>query len=1399
MMDLRRAMILLLTLPICTHAIAGMMPKLSEDHLVKNIMTQLSFTAHYSLYSSSHTYMLTLKGISSSGTGSGSVGNFQCTVLSATQLTCSNVVASNTGAFEASLWQNSDILGVYVLVTYGQPQVVSLEPKVLNVLGGDLVKLTLQAVSSLASFPTVTMRVTSTSGQSFDFTLQMSGTIGGGTMKYAGRIPQISFPAADASISIALNGQTFFSIAEKVSFQQVAKVKVGFLYVTDPTDFGWTFQHNFARLELEKKFLGRIETVYVDHVTEWGPNQCDFCATHPSWNATRNHWNEEPSHFFGTHQASMEIKKLVEEEGCKVIFATSWWYHWDTYHMAEVYKDVTFGHVGAWLTGPNMAQVFPKVYQARYLSGIVVAWYIKKLGLKKFVGFQSAFKLGETVRAINAFKLGLEAVDPEIKVGVVWGNDWFNPRKERIGTSRLIQFYGAEAIAQHTDSREPQIVANENKKVGVGYNTDMLLTVGDSVLTSPVLVWGGEYAKVLQSVLDGNAELDPSIRNLWNGLGDETWRLSDLSPRVPPEAKAQVDLEIQKFANGEDTVYCKPGLKDNKGRARNDPSKPNPAINPVPWEATHLQSGTTCLTSDVVNQVCQEYDATGSLCVDHWLLDGVFDFCEPTSSNPEGFPLIDGNCYLGTLDIPDECPAGHELTIEGCKACPAGSFGKDEKCTLCPKGYFAPTAGMEECTPCQTGFAASEPGAVQCTKCSVGTMTDGFAADQCVKCAAGTFGVEDTGFSSGKATNTTLGCMKCPLNTYSNDTGAIECTPCGEFKVTPFMGASAQSDCTCGAGTYFPMHKDPHTTDCKKCPGGMSCAGGIVPPWIAPGYWAEPSAPYDAMKCRSVSLCPGGEVDDDVCGDGRTGRNCAVCKENMYRASTTGPCQECTGADAVPMILAILVFLAMPLLLHHVCNSNDVSARQSQAMVLAAVMGQVITYSQIFSMVGTFNISWPAEIQGIFDVYSFFMLRLQLLRPSCLFGSWAFESDYLSGLLMPFLFAGVYIAEYAIILLFAKFRSAKPPKWDWDTVCNTLGRTFQVFHVAILKQVTTVLECYEHPNGDRSLVMFPQVICGDEEHMSIMPVTAIILFLYCGVFFAYLCWVVYVAPERFSKKSFARRHRYLLLKFRPDKWYWAVPLFMRNTILAFIIAMAPDYPIVQICLFNIILMIFLALTLTHAPWKDPKNNMLDAALTMILMVFSLAALPLAPMDDRLIWPLTMIMILAVSLEVLLVGCVVGLLVHKVLQQILRSAKKRKSKADSSVLPLSEIREEKQEKANENQSEAWKKKAGQYTEGDSAADDIQDMQRKLAASFHDVCKHLTSTSPNKIAEFLSNLTIYDARLVHKFVRLVQAECMGMYTGTSKSDQRLLYNTMQKAQKESTEKVVSSRSGSKEEEA
>ena len=84
-------------------------------------------------------------------------------------------------------------------------------------------------------------------------------------MHFQGRTPPLkSFSAGEASVSLALNGQNFVLTNRKVTVQHTPKIKLGFLYVGAPDDFGWTFQHNTARLDLERQFLQR----YVGKI--WG-------------------------------------------------------------------------------------------------------------------------------------------------------------------------------------------------------------------------------------------------------------------------------------------------------------------------------------------------------------------------------------------------------------------------------------------------------------------------------------------------------------------------------------------------------------------------------------------------------------------------------------------------------------------------------------------------------------------------------------------------------------------------------------------------------------------------------------------------------------------------------------------------------------------------------------------------------------------------------------------------------------------------------------------------------------------------------------------------------------------------------------------------------------------------
>jgi simple sugar transport system substrate-binding protein len=47
-----------------------------------------------------------------------------------------------------------------------------------------------------------------------------------------------------------------------------ADLKVGFVYVGPPGDFGWTYQHDQGRKAVEKAFGDRVETTFAENVPE---------------------------------------------------------------------------------------------------------------------------------------------------------------------------------------------------------------------------------------------------------------------------------------------------------------------------------------------------------------------------------------------------------------------------------------------------------------------------------------------------------------------------------------------------------------------------------------------------------------------------------------------------------------------------------------------------------------------------------------------------------------------------------------------------------------------------------------------------------------------------------------------------------------------------------------------------------------------------------------------------------------------------------------------------------------------------------------------------------------------------------------------------------------------------
>ena len=169
-----------------------------------------------------------------------------------------------------------------------------------------------------------------------------------------------------------------------------------------------------------------------------------------------------------------------------------------TINVAKKYPDITFLHCSGFNTAPNVGNYFGRMYEARYVTGIVAGKETKS----NVIGYVAAFPIPEVIRGINAFTLGAQSVNPDVQVKVLWTNTWYNPATEKQAAITLIDA-GADIIAQHQNTPGPQQAAEERGKYGIGYNVDMSANSPKASLTSAIWNWGPYYEETIKQVNNG--------------------------------------------------------------------------------------------------------------------------------------------------------------------------------------------------------------------------------------------------------------------------------------------------------------------------------------------------------------------------------------------------------------------------------------------------------------------------------------------------------------------------------------------------------------------------------------------------------------------------------------------------------------------------------------------------------------------------------------------------------------------------------------------------------------------------------------------------------------------------------------------------------------------------------
>src|SRR4030081_3655451 len=303
-------------------------------------------------------------------------------------------------------------------------------------------------------------------------------------------------------ILIAAAAAMLATAASLLSASAADKLKVGFIYLGPIGDLGWTYQHDLARLAMVKEFGDKVETTFLENVSE-GPD------------------------------SERSIEQLARA-GNKLIFTTSFGYMEPTLKVAKKYPNVHFEHATGYKRDKNMATYSARFYEGRYIQGQIAA-KMSKVGVLGYIG---SFPIPEVISGINATMIGAQTVNPNIKVKIIWVNSWFDPGKEADAAKALID-QGADIIIQHTDSPVPMQVASERGKLAFGQDSEMIKFGPKAQLTSIIDNWGRDYIKRVKAELDGKW----ASEDVWGGLKSKIVGMAPYTNKPDDAKKLAMDTE----------------------------------------------------------------------------------------------------------------------------------------------------------------------------------------------------------------------------------------------------------------------------------------------------------------------------------------------------------------------------------------------------------------------------------------------------------------------------------------------------------------------------------------------------------------------------------------------------------------------------------------------------------------------------------------------------------------------------------------------------------------------------------------------------------------------------------------------------------------------------------------
>jgi basic membrane protein A and related proteins len=307
-------------------------------------------------------------------------------------------------------------------------------------------------------------------------------------------------------------------------------LKVGMVLDNEPNDQGWGQTWINAAKDVQQEFGDRIDLTWR------------FSVPDP--------------------ETAQAVKQMINQ-GNKVIITTTFGQQQAALELAAQHPDVTFLVCEAVKTLPNLSTVDHLQSDGVYVAGMAAAAVTKG---SNQLGLVNTFPIPLYIAMANAWQLGAQKINPDIKTRVVFSGDWTDASKGQRSAQALVRS-GAEALTSFMAG--PGVLAPVAKSEDVpwaGLNIDMKQYAPEQYLTSVLLDWGPWMKGQIGAILDGTWKTGSDLLTLQNG-GIKLAPWGDAFNAASAADRKKVEDALKGITDG--TVHAFEGpINDQSGKVR---------------------------------------------------------------------------------------------------------------------------------------------------------------------------------------------------------------------------------------------------------------------------------------------------------------------------------------------------------------------------------------------------------------------------------------------------------------------------------------------------------------------------------------------------------------------------------------------------------------------------------------------------------------------------------------------------------------------------------------------------------------------------------------------------------------------------------------------------------------